>query len=185
MDIQLELKDRINYPHILQTTILNIKKAIGDTEIDITKLENMIWDLFTDIPHSWYDEEFSKDVKNSFISKTIDNRPSWGGVKLSTRLCKEKGIPLTKSIVAVNIYLLKNAIVNLLHRRDMLVRKKKIEHSTGNNLAQTLDDLEPDEEDKDENDENDEMIISVSDERIQEELEEIEKKDKDEGVGDD
>ncbi|MBD3195780.1 MAG: hypothetical protein GF317_12030 [Candidatus Lokiarchaeota archaeon] len=142
IDIQLELKDRINYPHILQVTLLNLKRAIAKDDIDLDKLENMMWDFFTDIPHSWYDEDFINDVKKSIITRKVDNRPVWGGQKLSLKKCEELGLSIKKTLVGINIFLLKNAIVNLLHRRDMLVRKKKIEYSTGNNLKfQTLDDL--------------------------------------------
>jgi hypothetical protein len=153
IDIQLELKDRINYPHILQSTLLNIKRAIGKDELDLDNLENMMWDFYTDIPHSWYDKEFVLDVKKSFISRDVDNRPVWGGQKLSIEKCEELGLETKKTLVGINIFLLKNAIVNLLHRRDMLVRKKKIEYSTGRNLKfKTLDDLAEHEEENGESD---------------------------------
>ena len=175
IDIQLELKDRINYPHILQTTILNIKRAIASGIVDLDKLEDMMWDFFTDIPHDWYDEQFSSEVRKAFIQKTVDCRPLWGIVKLSHETCLKHGLETEKKLTTVNIYLLKNAIINLMHRRDMLVRKKKIEYSTGRNLLlKNLDDLAALEDDEDD------LIITSDDEKILDELKEIEKeKEKD------
>ena len=167
VDIQLEMKDRINFPHILQTTILNIKRALMNVDVDMDMIESMMWDLFTDIPHAWYDVQFSIDVKKAFTTKKVDNRPEWAGVPMNLEICKKYNISPTKIIPVINIYILKNAIFNLLHRRDMLVRKKKIEYSTGKNLVDTLKDLEK------LSDENDEMIESHED-RIEAELKELE-----------
>ena len=176
IDIQLELRDRINYPHVLQSTLLHIKRAIANTEINPERIEDMMWDFFTDIPHSWYDEDFTKEVKRAFIQKTVDARPLWGDVKLSKETCDRYEIAVTKTVTGINVYLLKNAIINLLHRRDMLVRKKKVEYSTGKNLRfDTIDDLakyEGQEEDAD-------LIANGSDKAIQEELEQLEKEEKD------
>ncbi len=181
VDIQLELRDRINYPHVLQSTLMNIKRALMNTDIDIGKIEDMMWDFFTDIPHSWYDEQFTDDVKKAFIQKTIDARPVWGDVRLSEETCKKYGMALTKTITSINIYLLKNAIINLLHRRDMLVRKKKIEYSTGKNLKITsIDELAKHEG---QNTEDDDMLTSLpSDARTKDELDELEKSIAENGV---
>ena len=175
IDIQLELRDRINYPHVLQSTLLHIKQAISNTEISPERIEDMMWDFFTDIPHSWYDEEFTVEVKRAFIQKTVDARPLWGDVKLSHEVCEKYNIAVTKTVTGINVYLLKNAIVNLLHRRDMLVRKKKVEYSTGKNLKfETLDDLAQYEGQED----NEEMVENGSDKSIKEELRQIEKEEK-------
>ena len=175
IDIQLELKDRINYPHILQATILHIKRAIASGTIGLDKIEDMMWDFFTDIPHDWYDEQFSDEVRKSFIQKKVDCRPLWGEVKLSQETCEKYGMAVEKTVTKVNIYLLKNAIINLMHRRDMLVRKKKIEYSTGRNLVlKTLDDLATLE------DSEEDLILDSDDKKILDELKEIEKeKEKD------
>jgi len=171
IDIQLELRDRINYPHVLQSTLMNIKRALANADIDVAKIEDMMWDFFTDIPHSWYDEQFTDDVKKAFVQKTVDARPVWGDVRLSVATCKLYDMPTEKVLTSINIYILKNAIVNLLHRRDMLVRKKKIEYSTGKNLkVKTLDDLA-----SYEGQDDDDFVEHTEDERIKEELAEIEK----------
>jgi len=171
IDIQLELRDRINYPHVLQSTLMNIKRALANAEIPIEKIEDMMWDFFTDIPHSWYDEQFTDDVKKAFMQRKIDARPIWGDVRLSVATCEKYNMPTEKVVTSINIYILKNAIVNLLHRRDMLVRKKKIEYSTGKNLKiKTLDDLA-----SYEGQDTDNFVENTEDERIKEELAEIEK----------
>jgi len=173
IDIQLELKDRINYTFILQTTILLIKRMMGKEDVDISRIEDMMWDFFTDIPFDWYDEKFIEDIKKAFLKRKIDARPMWGNVRLSVEKCNELKLSLFKEVTTMNPYLLKNAIVNLLHRRDMLVRKKKIEFSTGKNLeVKTLDDLDKYE------DENGEMDNSeIVDENIEKEIKELEKVD--------
>jgi len=139
----------------------------------MNKIEDMMWDFFTDIPHSWYDETFTEEVMKAFIQKTIDARPIWGDVRLSKETCEKYNMPITKTVTSINIYLLKNAIVNLLHRRDMLVRKKKIEYSTGKNLKfATIDELA---KHQGQNTEDDDMLTTSEDDKIKEELEEIEK----------
>lgn len=174
IDIQLELKDRINYPHVLQTTLMNIKRAISSGELSIDRIEDMMWDFFTDIPHDWYDNQFSVETKKAFMQKEVDCRPVWGDVKLSPEICKQYGMAVKKTVTTINVYVLKNAIINLLHRRDMLVRKKKIEYSSGKNLKiKTLDDLAEYVGQDDNND--DDMITNTEDNKIAEELKKITK----------
>ena len=172
IDIQLELKDRINYTFIIQTTLLIIKRMMGKEDADENRIQEMMWDFLSDIPHDWSDKEFIDDVKRAFIKRKIDVRPIWGSAKISIDRCKELNMPIDKEINEMNPYLLKNAIINLLHRRDMLVRKKKIEYSTGKNLdVKTLDDLPVD----DDEDEKIEDISDVVDENIENEIKELEK----------
>jgi len=142
-----------------------------NTDVDLDKVEDLMWDFFTDIPHSWYDVDFTKDVQKAFTMKKVNNRPDWGGVPLSDETCRKYKIEIEKKIPVINIYVLKNAIINLLHRRDMLVRKKKIEYSTGKNLVDTLDNIE------DIHDDFDDMLMSDADKKIKEEIEELEKQE--------
>jgi hypothetical protein len=175
IDIQLELKDRINYAFILQTTLLLIKRMMSKEDVEPQRIEDMMWDFLSDIPHDWMDAEFINDIKKSFLIRLVDARPLWGNVRLSIEKCKELNLPLEREITSMNPYLLKNAIVNLLHRRDMLVRKKKIEFSTGKNLdVKTLDDVEVYE------DEKEELNSESVDDNIENEIKELEKEEKEE-----
>lgn len=106
------------------------------------KVNTMIMNLLNDIPNTWYDKEFEKDIKNVTKEREVPNVIEFCGVSLSKKYMEKHDIPLTKKIPDVNFFRLKNAIINLLDRRNMLVRKDKIEMSTGKNLQfETLDDL--------------------------------------------
>lgn len=141
-DIQLELKERINYTEILETSIKNKKDVIKADIFRLSKLRLMIIDDFTDIPDSWIDEKYVADVKSVVVSKTVPNVILFNGVALGEEYMKRNGIPLTKQTVVVDYFKLKMAIINLLDRLNMLIRKDKIEQSSGKNLKfETLDDL--------------------------------------------
>lgn len=157
-DIQLELKDRLKYTDLIEKSIMNIKSAINSDTININKINTMIMDLLFDIPSSWYDEDFSRDVKSVIKIRSIPNVVMWAGVSLSKEYMEKHDLPMTKEVKEVNYFRLKNAIINLLDRRNMLIRKEKVEQSTGRNLEfETLDDLieslEVDEKEDEENEE--------------------------------
>ena len=140
--VQLEFKERLNYPEYLQNVIQNINTALNNEKISINKVKTMIMNLLNDIPNSWYDEAFEKDIKGVTKEKEIPNIIEFSGVALSLDYMKRNKIPLTKKVTDVDFFRLKNAIINLLDRRNMLVRKDKIEMSTGKNLKyESLDDL--------------------------------------------
>jgi hypothetical protein len=141
-NIQLELKERIDYTDILETSIKNKKDVIKSDTFKFSKLQTMIIDDFTDIPNTWIDKEFAEDIKKVVKIKRIPNIVKFGGVPLSKEYMKRKKIPLTKKVKQVSYFILKMAIINLLDRRNMLIRKDKIEQSTGVNLQfETIDDL--------------------------------------------
>lgn len=172
MDIQLELKDRLDFTYVVQATLVNFKKAIFNKSVTKTFLDKLMWDFITDIPTSWYDEQFLIDARSSFITSTIDCRPVWGGAKLSEETCLKHGYEITKQHTELNPFVLKNAIINLLHRRDMLVRKKKIEYTTGKNLKYlTLDDLPDSKEDYED---EDLLNMPVGDKQLKDEIDAME-----------
>lgn len=141
--IQFELKERLDYPSILTSALLTLKKANAEPTLNPSRIRNIIIDIYTDIPDSWYDTEFEKDIQNCLTVKFIDVRPEFSGVKMSIELCKQNNITTVKKTKDINWYRLKRAIVNLLDRRAMLVRREKIELSTGENLQfATLEELE-------------------------------------------
>ena len=82
-DIQLELKERINYTEILETSIKNKKDVIKADIFRLSKLQLMIIDDFTDIPDSWIDQKYVDDVKSVVVSKTVPNIVEFNGVALS------------------------------------------------------------------------------------------------------
>lgn len=152
--VQLEFKERLNYPEYLQHVIENINSALNSEKVSMMKVNTMIMNLLNDIPNTWYDNEFEKDIENVTKEREVPNVIEFCGVPLSKKYMDKHDIPLTKKIPDVNFFRLKNAIINLLDRRNMLVRKDKIEMSTGRNLEfETLDDL-IDEMAKEEDEEN-------------------------------
>lgn len=141
-NVQLEFKERLNYPEYLQNVIQNINNALNNEKVSMSKINTMMMSLKHDIPTTWYDDDFEKDIKDVVQQKEVPNIISWCGVPMSVDYMKRHNIPLTKKVMNVNYFKLKNAIINLLDRRNMLVRKDKIEQSTGKNLEyETLDDL--------------------------------------------
>ena len=141
LDIQLELKERLPYNSILTASLLNLKKAIGQPEPNLAQIQALILDMFTDIPQTWHDKAFKTDVKNCVTVRKIKAYPHFAGVPLEPEICKELGLATEKEITEIDFFALKNAIVNLLDRLNLLIRKEKIEYSTGVNLEDTLDEL--------------------------------------------
>lgn len=142
-DIQMELKDRLDYPKILTHSLLRLKKSIGETSKEKRINQKLILDFLTDIPDTWKDEAFVKELKGVMTKTTIDIRPSFAGIKASYNYCKRRNIKITTEIKKINYFKLKHAIINLLDRKALLIRKEKIEYTTGKNLKfETLEDLE-------------------------------------------
>ena len=141
-EIQLELKERVNYPEILQKGMLDQKAVLKESVFSMAKLNIMILDQLFDIPHSWYDEKFAKEIKSVITEKEVPNMVLHAGVQLSKEYMEKHKIPLTKKVRNIDYFKLKLAIRNLLDRLNMLVRKDKIEMASGKNLSiESLDDL--------------------------------------------
>ncbi len=140
--IQLELKDRLNYSAYIQK-FLELTQTLN-SKIDIpTKVtQQVMMDFLQSIPDTWKDKEFLEDLKGVIKEEMIDNRTSYCGVPLSLEYYRKKKIQPVKKVKRVNYYKLKSALINLLDRRQMLIRKEKIESSTGRNLDyETLEDF--------------------------------------------
>jgi hypothetical protein len=140
--IQLELKDRIPYQKIIEKKLYNLSDLISNSKTPFQDIQHAILDLLTGIPDSWKDREFEIEMKSVIKHRRIDVRPSFAGYKLSIKHCIENKIPHIMLKPQIDYFKLKNAIINLLDRLDLLVRKKKIEYSTGKNVAHTLEDLD-------------------------------------------
>ena len=146
LDIQLELKDRLNYPFILTQNLLSLEKAYSNPDFDLDIIENLVIGLYTKIPDTWRDNQFEDDLEKSASVVKVDLRPQWGEIILSKQMCIKQGIPFEAERVIINYFKLLNAIINLLDRRGILIRKDKIEYSTGKNLDENIDELIKDED---------------------------------------
>lgn len=141
MDIQLELKERLPYTSILTASLLNLKKAINTAELNFDLIQTLILDFFTDIPRTWQDDKFKEDVENCITTRKVKAVPYFAGVPLDAETCEAQGIATIREIQEIDYFALKNAIINLLDRLNLLIRKEKIEYSTGVNLDDNLEDL--------------------------------------------
>lgn len=150
-DIQLELKERMPYIQILLASHLNLKNVLRNKLSTQQDINQAIYDYYTDIPDSWVDKEFKEDLVKMVTSKIVDNRPMRSGKRLSVEFCVRHKIEPVAEKKFIDFFKLKNAIVNLLDRRNMLIRREKIEMTTGKNLdIETLDDLPKWDEEMDE-----------------------------------
>jgi len=141
-DVQLELKERIDFPDYIEGVFKSINSAFNNEKISRVKVQEMILNFFYDIPRSWKDKQFEDDIKGIITERKVPNVIKFCGYHMSKEFMKKHKIPLTKKIRNINYFKMKNAIINLLDRLNMLVRKDKIEMSTGRNLRfETLDDL--------------------------------------------
>lgn len=143
IDIQMELKDRLNYPEIISASLLRLKKSVGESSKERRINQRLILDFLTDIPNSWRDKAFVEELKGVITIKTVDVRPSFAGIKASYNYCKVNNIKTTMEKKNINYFKLKHAIINLLDRKNLLIRKEKIEYTSGENLNYaTLEELE-------------------------------------------
>lgn len=140
-DIQLELKDRLRYNQIIEDKLRALAKAISNPKALFRTIQTMLLDLLTDIPDSWKDEDFENEMKIVIKERDVDVRPEWSGVKYSKEYCEANNIPITQKTKEINYFRLKNAIINLFDRRQLLIRRDKIEYTTGRKF-ETLNDLE-------------------------------------------
>jgi len=151
--IQLELTDRLNYPYILTKTLFAIETAFAEKDYDADKVEGMIMLFFYKIPETWRDKQFVDDVNSAVETKMVDVRPKYGETRLNKELCEKYGFKIEEEKAQRDYFKILNAIINLLDRLNMLVRKEKIERSTGKNLdyekdKDSLDDLIDEEKDE-------------------------------------
>jgi len=144
--IQLELKERLDYPYIFQEGLLTINKAMNRPEMDIKRIQSLILNLYSKIPDSWIDDKFKQDIKLCIKYINIDIRPDICGTPMSIEVCIKQGIKYYQRDEIIDYFALQTAIINLLDRRNMLVRRSKIEYSTGVNLAYIEEKDIPDEE---------------------------------------
>jgi len=150
--IQLELKDRLNYTYILTKSLFAIEIAVNEKDYDADKVEGLIMLFYYKIPETWKDKQFIDDINASKESKIVDVRPRFGKIPLDKELCKEYGLKIKEKVEYINYLKIVQAIINLMDRLNMLVRKDKIEKSTGKNLDYEKDETDLDsliDEDKD------------------------------------
>lgn len=132
--VQLEVKDRINFAQLMEISLKSLETAYGEDDFKFSKVQKITRGFHHRIPVFWMDVEYLDDVENCLMTVNVDIRPTCCGIPLDRETCKAENIPMFKTQEYVDYERLQQAIINLLDRRAMLVRKEKIEWSTGKNL---------------------------------------------------
>jgi len=112
----LVLGDRINWPYILGSAVINFHGSIIKVEGQQSEQEvrEAALCLYNSIPKAWIkaDNEFDREIKQAVKTKKVDARKEWCGRKV--------GKPKYRREDYVDPYKLYNACVNVFHRRGLL-----------------------------------------------------------------
>jgi hypothetical protein len=129
----LTIKDRMPYTYILTEAIKTVLKSISSMKYTRREIEESIQALVKMIPASWTnnDEEWEKDMAKATTKVTVDIRPTFAAVKMSERLCKKRGIPMTKEVEIPDYFQMLHAVFNKLNRLGMISRREWVEAPTG------------------------------------------------------
>ena len=146
-EIQLTIRDRINYPYILANQILTIQRVLLNEEAAKEVIDS-VEALVHQIPDLYKDDAFQKEIDAAKLTIKKDVRPKFGGISLDDETCLEMGIPTTEEIEEKDPWAILQAIFNLLQRRSMLTRRSFVEKIV---LKPFQADTEYDDEDKDKN----------------------------------
>jgi len=147
--VQLEYRDRLNFIKTIENNLEKFINVATDPNMSNKEIQKTILTMLVLLPDSMKDPEFLEELKKVIKTSIIDVRPSRGRTKLSAEYCKAQKIPIVKKIKHINYFRLFNAIINLLDRRQMLIKKEKIELTSGKRLLKELkllEELEKDEE---------------------------------------
>lgn len=157
--IQLELKDRMPYSEYLINQLRAFERVVPNPDKK-GEMQRIIYSLLKSIPDSWKNKIFLEELKKCKTTKRRDVRPSFSGKKYTIEYCKEHKIPISKEVPEIDYFKLKNTIINLFDSLQMLIRREKIEYSSGINLDYaTIEDLWDTEKDEADNDLNGEIQI--------------------------
>lgn len=140
-EVQLTIRDRINYPYILANQILTIQRVLLDEEAAKEVIDS-VEALVHQIPDLYKDEAFKKEIKAAVLEIRKDIRPKFGGISMDDDVCKELGIPTMEKVIERDPWAMLQAVINLLQRRSMLTRRSFVERI----VLKPFDDTEYDEE---------------------------------------
>ena len=144
-EIQLTIRDRINYPYVLANQILTIQRVLLNEEATKEVIDS-VEALVHQIPDLYKDESFQKEMEAATLKIDKDIRPMFGGIPIDDFTCKELGVPITKEVIEKDPWAILQAVFNLLQRRSMLTRRSFVEKIV---LKPSQKDTEYDDENKD------------------------------------
>lgn len=131
IEVQLTLRDRLNYPYLIARQIETFQQAILNLDLSPDEISEAIEGLIHMIPTSWRDKQFNEALEEAVIDTEVDVRPSFCGVKLDVKACIELGYAVTVKSQDSDYYKLFLACVDLLDRRGMLSKRRFTERMIG------------------------------------------------------
>lgn len=131
IEVQLTLRDRLNYPYLIAKQIETFQQAILNFDLSPDEISEAIEGFIHMIPASWRDDQFNEDMEEATLETEVDVRPSFAGVKIDIKTCIELGYPVTVKSQESDYYKLFWACINLLDRRGMLSKRRFTEKMDG------------------------------------------------------
>ena len=125
-EVQLTIRDRINYPYILANQILTIQRVLLNEEAAKEVIDS-VEALVHQIPDMYKDDSFREEIEKAVLKIVKDVRPKFGGVTIDEESCVEMGIPTTEEVLEKDPWAILQAVFNLLQRRSMLTRRNFVE----------------------------------------------------------
>ena len=125
-EVQLTIRDRINYPYVLANQILTIQRVLLNEEATKEVIDS-VEALVHQIPDMYKDDSFMEEMEKAVLKIAKDIRPKFGGVTIDDESCEEMGIPITEEVFEKDPWAILQAVFNLLQRRSMLTRRNFVE----------------------------------------------------------
>ena len=125
-EVQLTIRDRINYPYILANQILTIQRVLLNEEAAKEVIDS-VEALVHQIPDMYKDDSFTEEMEKAVLKIDKDVRPKFGGITIDDESCVEMGIPTTEEVLEKDPWAILQAVFNLLQRRSMLTRRNFVE----------------------------------------------------------
>ena len=141
IEAQLTLKDRLNYPYYLGDAILTRNRSILKENYSEEEIIEATENFLGLIPASWEDKDFKKDLEDATITRKIDVRPEFCGVRPNLEYCEENGIPTFKEEKSYDFRKLFRACINLIDRRGLTAKRKFTEKMTGRPYVGEAEDI--------------------------------------------
>ena len=97
-EVQLTIRDRINYPYILANQILTIQRVLLNEEAAKEVIDS-VEALVHQIPDMYKDDSFREEIEKAVLKIVKDVRPKFGGVTIDDESCAEMGLPTTEEVL--------------------------------------------------------------------------------------
>lgn len=130
-EAQLQIKDRLPYNFLLAQMILTFQRAILNIQYSAEELREAAEGFIHMIPTTWKDEQFYQDLESSAIDIPTVTRPMFCEIPASDEYCRKHGIQTVSTTKSFDYMKVFNAAVDLLSRRQMLLKPVYKEIMTG------------------------------------------------------